>query len=64
MTSVGTRIVETIPLISIWLFMRMSAVTAAGLAPSRSNRPLHCWAAGSFASEGAKKGKLPPVPQA
>ena len=48
----------------IWLFMRMSAVAAAGLAPSRSNRACHCWAAGSFASEGAKKCILPPLPQA
>jgi hypothetical protein len=31
------------PLMSIWLFMRMRAVTAAGLAPSRSLRPHQRW---------------------
>ena len=53
MTSVGTRIVGKISAISIWLFMRMRAEAAAGLAPSRSNRFHQRWKAGSFAREGA-----------
>jgi hypothetical protein len=49
---------------SIWLFMRISAVTAAGLAPRRSLRPHHCWNAASLARDGANRSTLPPVPQA
>ena len=63
MTRVGTRIVETISLISIWLFMRMSAVAEAGLAPSRSNRPNQRTKTGSFAREEAMKAARPPAPQ-
>jgi hypothetical protein len=47
---------------SIWLFMRMSAVAEAGLAPSRSNRPNQRTKAGSFAREAAKKAARPPAP--
>src|ERR1700722_1345883 len=39
MTSVGTRIVGKISAMSIWLFMRIRAEAAAGLAPRRSKRP-------------------------
>ena len=48
--------------VAIWLFMRMSAVAEAGLAPSRSNRPNQRTKAGSFAREEAKKAARPPAP--
>jgi hypothetical protein len=38
-------------------------MAADGLAPSRSNLPHHCRMAGSFAFDGAKAGKLVPLPQ-
>jgi hypothetical protein len=58
-----TRIDDTMSLTSIWLFMRIRSATAAGLAPSRSNRPHQFWKAGSPWREGAKYGKLAPLPQ-
>ena len=41
-------------LISIWLFIR-GAEAEAGLAPSRSETPHHCWPPGSFPIEGANE---------
>ena len=43
---------------SISQFMRISAIAADGLAPSRSNLPHHCRIAASFAFDGAKFGRL------
>ena len=48
---------------SIWLFIRIRAIAAAGLAPSRSNRPIHCWKAGSSCRDGANRREIAPLPQ-
>ena len=53
MTRVGILMGGRIPEMSISQFMRMSAMAADGLAPSRSNLPHHCFSAASSAFEGA-----------
>src|SRR5258707_13245841 len=62
MTRVGTWTDDRISLISIWLTIRTTAMAAAGLAPSRSKRPHHCFKAGSSRCDGAHIGRLRPLP--
>ena len=62
-TSVGTWTVGRISPMSIWLSIRMTAIAAAGLAPSRSYRSHHCCKAGSSLRDGANIGRLWPLPR-
>ena len=59
----GTRIDGRTSVTLIWLFIRIKAIAAAGLAPSRSNRPIHCLKAGSSCLDGANRRAIPPLPQ-
>jgi len=49
---------------SISRFIRINAIAAAGLAPSRPRFPRHCLSPGSSAFDGAKAGKALPAPHA
>ena len=61
-TSVGTRIAARMWRTSIWLFMRISVITADGLAPSLSKRAHHCLKRSSSTLLGANALRAAPLP--